>query len=121
MDTQAFTKYDHQGKTPKQGGSIILCHSFTRIFALIYVSVNSNHYHAPGNPRANIQKLPNISPHWQMSGLIPRDRASLGPLILTNFTLFLSIFKTLIINLTTDYLQGQQMFINKKHVKTIYH
>ena len=46
-DTQAFTKDEHQGKTRKQRGSIILYHSFTRIFALIYISVNSKHYHAP--------------------------------------------------------------------------
>ena len=97
MDTQAFTKDDHQGKTPKQGGSVIFVSIIYQIFALTYVSVTSKCYHPRGNPRANFQELSNTSSLGNFFGLIPGGRAYLEPLILTNFTHFTS-FKTLIIN-----------------------
>ena len=50
-------------------------------------SANSKRY--PGQPaRVKFQKLPNPAPPGKFFGLISGGRASLGPLIITNFTLF---------------------------------
>ena len=71
MDTQAFIKNNHQEKreTRKQGDSIILCQSFTRLFALCISQFQALPCPTPGQIFKNCHIS---SPPGQFFGLIPR-------------------------------------------------